>query len=103
MQVLIPVGLGTEEMEAVIMVNVLRKAGADVVLASVEPQLEVKLSGGTTLVADVSISECSDKIYDLVALPVSPPNFKPSYLSFTSVHYICFYMHFFVIISRMCL
>nr|GEW09095.1 protein DJ-1 homolog C [Tanacetum cinerariifolium] len=67
--VLIPIGLGTEEMEAVIMVNVLRQAGADVVLASVEPELEVRLSGGTILVADTSISECSDQIFDLVALP----------------------------------
>lgn len=71
LKVLIPIGYGTEEMEAVIMVNILRQAGAHVVLASVEPQLEVKLSGGTILVADVSISECSDQIFDLVALPVS--------------------------------
>ncbi|KAI7749114.1 hypothetical protein M8C21_014271 [Ambrosia artemisiifolia] len=72
-KVLIPIGLGTEEMEAVIMVNVLRQAGADVVLASVEPELEVKLSGGTILVADTSISECSDQIFDLVALPGGMP------------------------------
>ncbi|GKA02655.1 protein DJ-1 homolog C [Tanacetum coccineum] len=76
-KVLIPIGLGTEEMEAVIMVNGLRQAGADVVLASVEHELEVRLSGGTILVADTSISECSDQIFDLVALPVSSPNFKP--------------------------
>ncbi|KAI7749113.1 hypothetical protein M8C21_014270 [Ambrosia artemisiifolia] len=72
-KVLIPIGLGTEEMEAVIMVNVLRQAGADVVVASVEPELEVKLSGGTILVADTSISECSDQIFDLVALPGGMP------------------------------
>ncbi|KAL4581192.1 hypothetical protein LXL04_017402 [Taraxacum kok-saghyz] len=72
-KVLIPIGYGTEEMEAVIMVNVLRQAGANVVIASVEPQLEVKLSGGTILVADVSISECSDQIFDLVALPGGMP------------------------------
>ncbi|KAI3805051.1 hypothetical protein L1987_27061 [Smallanthus sonchifolius] len=72
-KVLIPIGFGSEEMEAVIMVNVLRQAGADVVLASVEPELEVKLSGGTTLVADISISECSDQIFDLVALPGGMP------------------------------
>ncbi|GKB58436.1 protein DJ-1 homolog C [Tanacetum coccineum] len=65
-------------MEAVIMVNVLRQAGADVVLASAEPELEVRLSGGTILVADTSISEFSDQIFDLVALPVSSLNFKPS-------------------------
>ncbi|PWA78360.1 class I glutamine amidotransferase-like superfamily protein [Artemisia annua] len=60
-------------MEAVIMVNVLRQAGADVVVASVEPELEVRLSGGTILVADTSISECSDQIFDLVALPGGMP------------------------------
>nr|XP_043628301.1 protein DJ-1 homolog C isoform X2 [Erigeron canadensis] len=72
-KVLIPIGLGTEEMEAVIMVNVLRQAGADVVVASVESGLEVKLSGGTVLVADTSISECSDQTFDLVALPGGMP------------------------------
>ncbi|CAH1444925.1 unnamed protein product [Lactuca virosa] len=72
-KVLVPIGYGTEEMEAVIMVNILRQAGAHVVLASVEPQLEVKLSGGTILVADISISECSDQIFDLVALPGGMP------------------------------
>ena len=62
--------------------NVLRQAVANVVLASLEPELEVKLSGGTILLADVSISECSDQIFDLVALPVSYSNFKLS--EFTS-------------------
>ena len=73
------------------MVNVLRQAGADVVLASVEPELEVKLSGGTILIADVSISECSDQIFDLVALPVSSSNFKPCFLSFACVLMILTY------------
>lgn len=70
-QVLVPVGLGTEEMEAVILVDVLRRAGADVVMASVEPDLKIEGSGGTKLVSDAFISSCSDKIFDLVALPVS--------------------------------
>lgn len=70
-QVLVPVGLGTEEMEAVVIVDVLRRAGADVTVASVEQQLEIEASGGTKLVADTSISACSNQIFDLVALPVS--------------------------------
>ncbi|XP_071736789.1 protein DJ-1 homolog C isoform X2 [Rutidosis leptorrhynchoides] len=72
-KVLIPIGLGSEEMETVIMVNVLRQAGAEVILASVEPELRVKLSGGTILIADVSITECSDQMFDLVALPGGMP------------------------------
>jgi hypothetical protein len=70
-QVLVPIGFGTEEMEAVIIIDVLRRAGADVTVASVEPQLEIEASIGTKLVADTSISTCSDQVFDLVALPVS--------------------------------
>lgn len=68
-----PIGYGTEEMEAVILVDVLRRAGANVVLASVEPQLEIEASSGTRLVADTSISTCSDEIFDLIALPGGMP------------------------------
>lgn len=79
-QVLVPIGLGTEEMEAVIIVDVLRRAGADVTVASVEPQLQIEASCGTKLVADTSISSCSDQIFDLVALPVSC--FEPIFVKF---------------------
>jgi 4-methyl-5(b-hydroxyethyl)-thiazole monophosphate biosynthesis len=58
-------------MEAVILIHVLRRAGAHVTVASVEPQLQIEAAGGTKLVADTSISECSDQIFDLIALPVS--------------------------------
>ncbi|KAL2490765.1 Protein DJ-1C [Abeliophyllum distichum] len=72
-KVLVPIGFGTEEMEAVIMADVMRRAGAEVTLASVEEQLEVEASGGTRLVADTFISDCSDEIFDLVALPGGMP------------------------------
>lgn len=72
-KVLVPIGFGTEEMEAVIIVDVLRRAGADVTVASVEPQLQIEASCGTKLVADTSISSCSDQIFDLVALPGGMP------------------------------
>jgi putative intracellular protease/amidase len=39
--VLVPIGTGTEEMEAVITIDVLRRAGAAVTVASVEDSLEV--------------------------------------------------------------
>jgi len=60
-------------MEAVILIHVLRRAGAHVTVASVEPQLQVEAAGGTKLVADASISECSDQIFDLIALPGGMP------------------------------
>ncbi|XP_054802068.1 protein DJ-1 homolog C isoform X2 [Prosopis cineraria] len=72
-KVLVPIGFGTEEMEAVILVDVLRRAGAEVTVASVEQQLEVEAAGGIKLVADTDISTCSDEIFDLVALPGGMP------------------------------
>lgn len=70
-QVLVPIGFGTEEMEAVIIIDVLRQAGAAVTVASVESELEIEASGGMKLVADTLISSCSNEVFDLVALPVS--------------------------------
>lgn len=68
--VLVPVGTGTEEMEAVITIDVLRRAGAAVTVASVESSKEVTCSRGVKLVADVLIGECSGQAYDLIACPV---------------------------------
>ncbi|PKI55536.1 hypothetical protein CRG98_024036, partial [Punica granatum] len=68
-KVLVPIAFGTEEMEAVVLIDVLRRAGADVAVASVEPQLQVEASGGVKLVADTCISECCNDIFDLVVLP----------------------------------
>ncbi|KAL1290452.1 hypothetical protein AAHE18_20G130800 [Arachis hypogaea] len=49
------------------------EAGADVTVASVEPQLQVEAAKGTKLVADTSIEACSDQIFDLVVLPGGMP------------------------------
>ncbi|KAK8938196.1 hypothetical protein KSP40_PGU018959 [Platanthera guangdongensis] len=70
-KVLVPIGLGTEEIEAVILVDVLRRAGADVTVASVEPMLQIEASSGTKLVADSSIFACAGVAFDLVALPIT--------------------------------
>ncbi|GER44830.1 class I glutamine amidotransferase-likesuperfamily protein [Striga asiatica] len=72
-KILVPIGLGTEEMEAVIMIDVLRRAGANVTVASVEEKLEVEASSGTRLVADETISSCCDQTFDLIALPGGMP------------------------------
>ncbi|KAG8645642.1 protein DJ-1 homolog C isoform X1 [Manihot esculenta] len=72
-KVLVPIGFGTEEMEAVIIIDVLRRAGAEVIVASVEPQLEIEAASRMRLVADTSIANCSNEIFDLVALPGGMP------------------------------
>ncbi|KAI8466257.1 MAG: class I glutamine amidotransferase-like protein [Monoraphidium minutum] len=73
-RVLVPIGNGTEEMEAVITIDVLRRAGAEVVVASVEDSLEVKCSRGVKLVADTLIGDAAGGGgYDLIALPGGMP------------------------------
>uniref|UniRef100_A0A0E0ITM2 DJ-1/PfpI domain-containing protein n=1 Tax=Oryza nivara TaxID=4536 RepID=A0A0E0ITM2_ORYNI len=60
-KVLLPIAMGTEEMEAVILAGVLRRAGTDVTLASVEDGLEVEASRGSRIVADKRIAACADQ------------------------------------------
>lgn len=71
-KVLVPVADGTEEIEAVTLIDVLRRAGADVTVASVG-DLQITASRGVRLVADVPIADCVDKTYDLVVLPGGIP------------------------------
>jgi 4-methyl-5(b-hydroxyethyl)-thiazole monophosphate biosynthesis len=72
-KVLVPVANGTEEIEAVCIIDTLRRAGAEVVVASVENTLQVTCSRQTKLVADSSISDCVDTSFDLIALPGGMP------------------------------
>lgn len=66
---LVPVADGSEEMEAVIIIDVLRRAGVDVHVASVEPQLTVTASRGVKIEADYLI-DAIDRTYDAIVLPV---------------------------------
>ena len=70
--VLVPIADGTEELEAVTVIDVLRRAGAKVVVASVD-NLQITGAQGTVLVADCLISACSDKAFDLIVLPGGMP------------------------------
>lgn len=72
-KVLVPVADGTEDLEAVAIIDVLRRAGADVTIASVSGALFVRCSQGIRIEADCLIEECMDKEYDLVALPGGIP------------------------------
>jgi protein deglycase len=70
--VLVPIANGTEEIEAVTIIDVLRRAGAQVTVASVG-ELQITASRGVRLVADCLISQCLDISYDLVVLPGGMP------------------------------
>ncbi len=71
-RVLVPIANGTEEIEAVCIIDVLRRAGAMVTVASVGA-LQITASRGVKLVADCLIDECRGKPYDLVVLPGGIP------------------------------
>ena len=70
-QALVPVADGSEEIEAVTIIDVLRRAGILVTVASVSESKDLKItaSRGTHIVADCDIQECAGKTWDLIALP----------------------------------
>ena len=72
-QVLVPISDGVEELEAITIIDVLRRAGATVTVASVGEDLAVSASRGVKLVADAPIEVCVNNKYDLVALPGGMP------------------------------
>lgn len=69
-QILIPIANGCEEIEVITIVDILRRAKVDVVLASVERKLQVVASQGTRIVADKLIGDAAETVYDLIILPV---------------------------------
>lgn len=71
-KVLVPVADGTEEIEAVCIIDVLRRAGADVTVASVDG-LTITASRGVRLVADRLVGDCVNEVYDAVVLPGGMP------------------------------
>lgn len=71
-KVLVPIADGTEEIEAVTLIDVLRRADIDVTVASVNA-LQVTASRGVKLVADCLMADCRDRLYDLVVLPGGMP------------------------------
>lgn len=70
---LIPIADGSEEIEAVCLIDVLRRAEVEVTVASVTDAREITASRGTTIVADTLISDCRDQAYDVIALPGGMP------------------------------
>jgi 4-methyl-5(b-hydroxyethyl)-thiazole monophosphate biosynthesis len=71
-KILVPVGNGTEELEAICIVDVLKRAGANVTIASVNEEI-VTAAQGTRFFSDVLIQDCVDKSYDLIVLPGGIP------------------------------
>lgn len=69
---LVPIADGTEEIEAVCIIDILRRAGVAVTVASVGT-LQITASRGVRIVADCLIDDCQEAPYDLIALPGGVP------------------------------
>ena len=71
--VLVAVAHGTEEIEAVTVIDTLVRAGAKVTTASVSDNIQVTCSRGVKIEADVLISAVTTEKYDLIVLPGGMP------------------------------
>ena len=70
-QVLVPIAAGSEPVEASVPIDILRRAGADVTVASAGVDgLLVEALYGVKIVADALVADCADASYDLIVLPV---------------------------------
>lgn len=67
-KVLIPLAPGFEEIEAVTVMDILRRAGIEVIVAGMVPGL-VEGRNGITLKPDESLDEAADRTFDMVVLP----------------------------------
>lgn len=69
LRILVPVSAGFEEIEAVTVVDVLRRAGAEVVVGGVPDAQPIRGSNGILLTPDAALSGILDAPWDLVAIP----------------------------------
>ena len=70
--VLVPLAQGCEELEAVTVIDLLRRAGIEVVTAGLDAG-PVRASRGTRLLPDMSLDEALRRDYDMVVLPGGLP------------------------------
>jgi len=70
--VLVPLAPGCEELEAVTVVDLLRRAGIEVVTAGLDGQ-PVKASRGMTLLPDMTLEMALQQRFDMVVLPGGQP------------------------------
>ncbi|MCF7825928.1 MAG: DJ-1/PfpI family protein [Candidatus Marinimicrobia bacterium] len=71
-KILVPLAEGFEEIEAITIIDLLRRAGAEVTVASLEKR-NVKGSHGLKVIADTVIDEILEKCFDMVVLPGGVP------------------------------
>ena len=70
--VLVPLAQGCEELEAVTIIDLLRRAGINVITAGLDDQ-PVKASRGTVLVPDTNLDAVMQHEFDMIVLPGGLP------------------------------
>ena len=71
-RVLIPLAQGCEELEAVTIIDLLRRAEVQVVTASLDDE-PITASRGTKLIADTTLEQAMKEQFDMVVLPGGLP------------------------------
>lgn len=67
-KVLIPIAEGSEELEAVTLIDILRRGGIEVTVAGLQPG-PVHCARRTVILPDAALNEVLDAHYDMVVLP----------------------------------
>jgi len=62
--------------EAVITIDILKRVGTDVTVASVEKKFKVDACYGVKIVAGSLINDCTQTVFDLISLPVFSISFS---------------------------
>lgn len=77
-KVLVPIAEDSEEIETSCITDVLTRFGAEVVVASIQPdgELVCKMSRGLKIKADVTIDDAATEEWDCIALPGGMPGAK---------------------------
>ena len=70
---LIPVARGNEDIEVIALIDVLRRGGLQLVVASLDDQEVVTLMKGTRLVVDAALQSVLDQPWDVIAVPGGIP------------------------------
>ncbi|MEE9492800.1 MAG: DJ-1 family glyoxalase III [Gammaproteobacteria bacterium] len=70
--VLIPIAQGCEELEAVTLIDLLRRADIEVITAGLTDE-PVCCSRGTVIIADDTLANLEDRIFDMIILPGGLP------------------------------
>jgi len=71
--VLVPLAQGCEELEAVTIIDLLRRAGVAVTSAGLDEQMVVVASRGTRLLPDTSLEKALAQDFDMIVLPGGLP------------------------------